>query len=148
MGKRPPSKGWNECGFYIERTPDFSSNWGVGGNSDILLQGVPNEGPWPPPPCVKRAGRRLAKAAAVKQYAGVGAGKIAVISALSPQRGFSLILRRAAIGRQIQEFNVSLAFTIMSDRYANSAQVLRHSYLFGSSMLLIATHYTSSSALS
>ena len=81
-----------------------------------------------PPPCVKRAGRRLAKAAAVKQYAGVGAGKIAVRSAYSPQRGFSLILRRAAIGRQIQEFNVSLAFTIMSDRYANSAQVLRHSY--------------------
>ncbi len=21
------------CGFYIERTPDFGSNWGVGGNS-------------------------------------------------------------------------------------------------------------------
>ena len=33
MEKRPPSKGWNECGFYIERTPDFGSNWGVGGNS-------------------------------------------------------------------------------------------------------------------
>ena len=33
MGKRPPSKGWNECGFYIERTPDFGSNWGVRGNS-------------------------------------------------------------------------------------------------------------------
>ena len=35
MGKRPPSKGWNECGFYIERTPDFGSNLGVG---VILLQ--------------------------------------------------------------------------------------------------------------
>ena len=28
MGKRPPSKGWNECGFYVEWTPDFGSNWG------------------------------------------------------------------------------------------------------------------------
>ena len=33
MGKRPPLGGLKVCGFYIERIPDFGSNWGVGGNS-------------------------------------------------------------------------------------------------------------------
>ena len=42
MVKRSPSKGWNECG-YIERTPDFGLNWGVGGQGCyITLLGVGN----------------------------------------------------------------------------------------------------------
>ena len=52
MGKRPPSKGWNECGFYIEWTPDFGSNWGVGGNSVTPPPLLPTDddrhgGAWP-----------------------------------------------------------------------------------------------------